>query len=135
MLMRSSPHYAEALALWVLAGSWCCDQEAEQHTGEFPRDVLGGFGITDWREACDLLVRVRLWDARGEDTVRFHDWPHWNGTDAKFNRSREQTRQRKERQRKRDCEQGKHSKDCPPDTCPRKYAKQAASRSASRRVT
>jgi hypothetical protein len=49
----------------------------------------------------------------------------WNGIGGREYRSKEQARLRKQAERERDCRTGKHSKDCPPETCPRKLAKQA----------
>lgn len=122
MLMRGSPYYTDAVALWTLAGSWCCDQEDEWITGRVPIGVLAGFGVKRWQKALDLLVQVGLWDMPDGDAAHFHDWDHWNGPQAKLNRSREKTRKRTADWRLRKCKDGDHDPHCPPDTCPKKRA-------------
>lgn len=131
MSMRSSPFYADALALWVLAGSWCCAQDSERDTGRVPIDVMPGLGVIAWRDALDLLVGSGLWQVPDGDAAEFKDWHLWNGMQAKQNRNRELARVRKEKERKLKCERGEHDRHCPSETCPRKRG----SRSGSRRVT
>lgn len=121
--MRRSPTYSDALALWLLAGSWCCAQDVERFSGKVPLDVLASFGVPGWRDGLDLLVEVGLWEVAVDECAAFHDWDMWNGIDGKEWRSKEQARLRKQAQRIRDCESGKHSKDCPPETCPKKLAR------------
>lgn len=120
MRMRASPYYCDAVALWTLAGSWCCDQEDEQHTGTIPLDVLDSLGVKRWKKALDLLVAVGLWEIPNGDVAQFHDWPHWNGPEARANRSREKGRKRTADWRIRKCERGEHDGHCPPETCPEK---------------
>jgi hypothetical protein len=126
--MRESPHYADAVAMWTLAGSWCCGQEIERNTGVVPIGVLTTLGIACWRCGADTLTDYGLWEYRADGSVAFHDWHIWNGPDAKVNRSREQARIRQENRRIRRCQRGIHDKECPPETCPKKIAKRAASR-------
>jgi hypothetical protein len=121
--LRRSQHYAQAVALWTLSLSWCCDQEQERFTGTIPCDVLNTFGIPDWFDAAELLSHVGLWEPLGDDAYQFHDWGDWNGIDGKEFRSKEQARLRQQAYRKRKCEGGTHTKDCPPETCPKKVAK------------
>jgi len=121
--MRRSPAYGDAVALRTLSGSWCAGQVHESLTGRIPVDVVASFGIPGWSDALDLLVKVGLWEVPDGDAAQFHDWEMWNCLDGKANRSREQTRVRVERYRKRQCDIGQHSKDCPAETCPEKVKK------------
>lgn len=62
----------EALALWVLALSWCCDELTD---GEVPSDmpellIPGGDAL------AERLVSVGLWE-RTADGFRFHDWAEY----------------------------------------------------------
>jgi hypothetical protein len=123
MSMRRSPYYTDAVALWALAGSWCCGQAVEQYDGRVPLDVLPALGVTAWRDALDLLVEAGLWEVPDGDAVLFHDWHVWNGAEAKHNRSNEQARIRTAAWRKRKCERGEHDRHCPSETCPKKAAK------------
>jgi hypothetical protein len=125
MSMRRSPHYADAVALWTLAGSWCCAQDAERDNGRVPIDVLPALGVTAWRDGLDLLVESGLWEIPDGDAATFHDWNVWNGQDAKQNRSRELARLRKQTERQRKCEAGRHDRHCPSETCPKKAARRA----------
>jgi len=137
MTLRRSSHYAEAVALWTLAGSWACGQDVERFTGQAPVDVLASLGVVDWQQALDALVLVGLWDCNGE-AVTFHDWDAWNGTGSREHRSKEQSRKRSHAYRLRQCQAGQHSKDCPatdlsgaPRQCP-KRAKRKPRDTASR---
>lgn len=124
MRMRTSPHYADAVALWVLAGSWCCQQDAERWTGRIPLDVLGQLGVPSWRDGLDLLVETGLWEIPDGESTQFHDWDDWNGIDGREYRSKEQARLRQEIHRRKKCESGDHDRHCPSATCPKKLAKQ-----------
>lgn len=126
MRAAGSPHYASAIALWVLAGSWAAGQLAERHTGRVPLYVLGSFHMPEHEKAVALLLEVGLLERVEEDTVQFHDWATWNGVDAKANREAEANRRSSAAYRLRRCEKGEHGKDCPPKTCPKKQAKTAA---------
>ena len=123
MRAAGSPHFAGAIALWVLAGSWAAAQLTERHTGEVPMYVIGSFPVTDHDHAVALLLEVGLLERLDQDTVRFHDWATWNGVEAKANRAAEASRRTSAAHRLRRCEKGEHSKDCPPEMCPRKRAK------------
>jgi hypothetical protein len=120
--MRESPFYADAVALWTLAGSWCAGQEDARNTGQVPWSVLGTFGIPTWKDAAETLTEYRLFETSQPGVVQFHDWPIWNGPEAEVNRSREQARIRQENRRIRRCQRGIHDKDCPPETCRKKIA-------------
>jgi hypothetical protein len=135
LALRASPHYADAVALWTLAGSWAAGQERERWTGRVPLPVLDVLGIAASRDALDALVDAELWTCDG-DAVTFHEWDRWNGTGGREHRSKEQAAERKRAQRMRDCRNGRHSKDCPttdgngePWECPWR-TRHAASRDA-----
>lgn len=60
-----------AMGVWVLAGSWCMDNETD---GFVPADVLPRWGT---KSDAGRLVSAGFWyvDQReGEDGWRFHDW-------------------------------------------------------------
>lgn len=122
---KGSQQYAQAVALWVLAGSWACSQDQERWTGQVPLDVLETLGVPRAREVAKLLIDVGLWEpVPGERPgVVFHNWAEWNGIDGKEYRSKEQARLRQQAYRLRRCQAGEHTKDCPPETCPKKQAK------------
>ena len=120
-----------AMALWSLAGPWCSAQDANSLTGFVPAHMVAAFGTQNAQEAAQALVDVGLWEVT-EGGYRFHDWGHWNGPEARQNRSKEQTRKRTHATRLRKCEAGTHSKDCPttdldgePWACPRRVARDA----------
>lgn len=121
--------YGQAVGLWTLAMSWCCDQEREQWTGEVGFDVLDALGIPDWLDAMEALVDVGLWERVDDETIRFHDWAHWNGVGGREYRSKEAARVRQAERRRGQCEQGSHDRHCPSETCPEK-ARQAAAKAA-----
>lgn len=137
--LRRSDAYEPALALWLLAGTWAAGDPQATHSGVVPIDVLATLGCPRWPDGLDALVAVGLWESDGE-SVGFHDWQMWNGSDARHNRSAEQTRLRQVRRRMRLCDEGRHSKDCPtvdadgnPWRCPKRAnndARYAASRDA-----
>lgn len=110
-LMQYACHDS-AVALWILAGAWCSGQDGHSTTGFVPDHMLSTFGVSDPQEAAAALVDVGLWEPL-ESGYGFHDWAHWNGPDAKVNRSRAKTRERVHAKRLRDCEAGQHSKNCP----------------------
>jgi hypothetical protein len=83
--------------------------------------VLPALGVTAWRDGLDLLVEAGLWEVPDGDAAVFHKWDRWNGIGNYRERKLEQDAERKRRQRWRDCvEKGKHTKDCPPEICPKK---------------
>lgn len=68
--LESGPAFAEALALWTLAGSWCAQHLTDGHVPSAQLRKLVPFK-TD--RAAQELVRVGLWtDADGG--FRFRDW-------------------------------------------------------------
>lgn len=135
MRLRRSGHFADALAVWLIAGCWAARDPEANVDGRVPIDVLAASGIPGWQDALDALVAVELWTCDGENVV-FHDWSEWNGPNAKHNRSTEQTRLRTIRYRLQKCRDGRHDRHCPrvdadgePWSCP-KREKQAPSAGA-----
>jgi hypothetical protein len=63
-----------ALALWVVAGSWCADQLTDGNVPEAIVDRLG-FGAAE----ADALVSARLWH-RTESGYVFHGWTDYQPT-------------------------------------------------------
>ena len=130
--LRRTARGLEALGLWTVCLSWTCADPKGWHTGRIPLVVVEDHArCDDWQDLLDALVDVGLWTCDGE-LVTFANWSEWNGPDAKHNRSVEQTRRRKVLQRVRDCQAGKHSKDCPtkdvddePWTCPKRAQREA----------
>ena len=128
-----------AIALWTLAGAWCCQQQTNRYTGRVPVHALRQWGDKAALTAsAGLLVDVGLWvpvaDSDGVLAAwEFHDWSDWNGPDARAHRNRTQTAERQRQKRWSDCRTGvKHSKDCPTQTpdgepweCPKRAEKQA----------
>lgn len=113
MRLRRSEHYADAIALWALAGSWCTGDETSKHTGHVPLDVLAGLGVRDWEFAVQALVGVRLWEETDDpEVVAFHDWDFWNGPNAKTKRleaRREADRVRQQRRRSKALSESGHA--------------------------
>jgi hypothetical protein len=106
MKLRRSECFSQAIALWTLAGSWCCAQERERQTGVVPYDVLASLGIPSWQQAMEALILAGLWDLEaGEDeAIRFHEWDHWNvpgAAERRLEEAREKGRERVRRHRER----------------------------------
>ena len=85
----------EAMALWVLALSWCC---AELTDGFVPSDmpellIPGGDAM------ADKLVSVGLWE-RTDDGFRFHDWHEFQPSAASVKQARDAAKDRMQRIRK-----------------------------------
>lgn len=84
--LRRSPYYAQAVAVWALAGSWCSGDEESKRTGVVPLDAIAGFMVPDWELAVKALVEVGLFDEADDETAVFHDWDFWSGPDARAKR-------------------------------------------------
>jgi len=68
-----------AMGVWVLAGSWCMDNETDGFT---PDDVLTRWGT---RADAGKLVAAGLWfmdEQNGERGWRFHDWAEFQPSAA-----------------------------------------------------
>lgn len=60
----------EAMALWVLALSWSCDELTDGFVpSDMPEILMPGLGVA----MATKLVEVRLWE-ESEGGYRFHDW-------------------------------------------------------------
>lgn len=68
--LESGKYFAEAVALWTLAGSWCASQLTD---GRVPAHQLRRLAPFKTREAAAELVRVGLWVER-EEGYEFRDW-------------------------------------------------------------
>lgn len=69
-----------ALGLWVLAGSWCMDND---YDGFVPAEIIKVWGCTN-RDA-ERLVEAGLWKVathKGEEGWRFHDWTRFQPSAA-----------------------------------------------------
>ena len=69
-----------ALGLWVLAGSWCMDND---YDGFVPADIIKVWGCT--KVDAERLVTAGLWKVathKGEEGWRFHDWSRFQPSAA-----------------------------------------------------
>jgi len=69
-----------ALGLWVLAGSYCMDNDTDGFVAE---DIIKVWGGT--KADAARLVEAGLWQTarhHGEDGWRFHDWTHFQPSAA-----------------------------------------------------
>lgn len=91
-----------AMALWVVAGSWCSDHLTDGFVPDYMADRLMSGG----REMADQLVEAGLWvpDAsEGDEGWRFHEWNDRNPTAEQVEAERAGARERMRRVRsKRD---------------------------------
>ena len=71
--LEAGKHFAEAVALWCIAGSWCASQLTD---GGVPMAQLRRLVPFDARKAAGELVRVRLWE-EVEDGYRFRSWDEY----------------------------------------------------------
>lgn len=89
--LRAGRHYGDALALWLLAGTWC----AKHLTGGIlPKIHLKSAGFTP--KIARELVRVGLWEEAGEN-YRFHKWSERQPTREQVEHRRKKTRERVDR--------------------------------------
>ena len=71
--LEAGKRFAEAVALWCIAGSWCASQLTD---GSVPATQLRRLVPFDARKAAAELVRVRLWEEDG-DGYRFRSWDEY----------------------------------------------------------
>jgi hypothetical protein len=95
---KLGPDHSDALALWVVAGSWSADQLTD---GWVPEYVAARLDI-HYAERAKALVRVGLWVAAerdGEPGWLFHGWsePGRNPTSEQVKAEREATAERQRR--------------------------------------
>ena len=82
-----------AMGLWVLAGSWCSDQE----TDGFIPDYMVRRIDPDGFDLGSLLVRANLWERAendGDEGFQFRDWAEYQPTRADKEAEREAARER-----------------------------------------
>lgn len=96
----------EAIALWVLAGSWCSRYSTQ---GVTPTSRVTRLGFVT-RDAADLLVKVGLWVTH-EDGYQFHDWRKYQPSNSAESRRKAVSRasSKKHRDRLRDASPEKAS--------------------------
>ncbi len=100
--LRRSDYYAQAVAVWCLAGSWCSGDDAAKHTGAIDFDVIAALGVRDWELGVKALIDVRLFEETADpEVVAFHDWGYWNGPGAKTKRLEQRLEADRVRQQKR----------------------------------
>lgn len=78
----------DAIALWVRAGAWSCQQLTD---GFIPKVALGMFGVAV--EVTQELVDAGYWSADG-DGWRFHDWEEFQESSDVVKSRRERARER-----------------------------------------
>lgn len=79
---------APALALWVRAGSWSCQQLTDGFIPEPALTMLGGA-----KKSADELVRVGYWDATDGGWL-FHDWADYQEASEVVKKRRADARER-----------------------------------------
>jgi hypothetical protein len=91
--LRSGSCYSDAIALWLLAGSWSSRYLTD---GVVPESQVRRFGLK--RPAAAELVRVRLW-YEIDDGYAFHEWAEHQPTrdDVRTRRKSATDRQRRHR--------------------------------------
>lgn len=102
----------EAMALWVVAGSWSADQLTDGFVPDYivARLMPGGLDMADRLVACDLWAPDQV---DGDDGWRFNDWGDYQPTRDDVESKRAAARQRMRRVRaKRDT----RSSDVPDNT-------------------
>lgn len=98
MALEEGEYFAEAIALWTLAGAWCARHLTDGHV---PRNALRRvtpFGATAAEAAAAELVRVGLWE-EVTDGWRYKDWHDYQPTRNDVRQQREKTRERVRRHR------------------------------------
>lgn len=100
--LEAGKHFAEAVALWCIAGSWCASQLTD---GSVPTTQLRRLVPFDARKAAAELVRVRLWDETDDGYV-FRSWaeyqPSRDDVEAKRNAATERVRAYRAKRNTRD---------------------------------
>lgn len=83
----------DAVALWVMAGSWCASYMTD---GLLPFQMLAF--VRGTKTAAEELVDAGLWDTTPGGWL-FHDWDHYQQTKAEVEDRRERDRVKKRRER------------------------------------
>lgn len=90
----------DAMALWVMAGSWAADQLSD---GFVPDYVVLRMFPAQGEKWAERLVEVGLWETAkhdGDDGWAFHQWDDHQPTRSEVESKREAERERKRRQRR-----------------------------------
>lgn len=90
----------DAMALWVMAGSWCADQLTD---GFIPAYMVHRLSVNG-AEHARRLVEVGLWEPAevgGRSGYRFHDWDDMQPSRQAIREVREASRQRVQAYRER----------------------------------
>lgn len=95
MALEEGDHFAEAVALWSLAGAWCARHLTD---GNVPRNALRRVTPFDAAPAAAELVRVGLWE-EVTDGWRYKDWDEYQPLRKEVRERRENTRERVRRHR------------------------------------
>lgn len=95
--LEQGKHFAEAIALWTISGSWCAAHLTDGWIPSAQFRRLVPFQVT---KAAAELVRVGLW-IESEGGYRFRDWNHYQPTKDEVESRREGSaaRTRKSRQK------------------------------------
>lgn len=88
--------HSEALALWVLAGSWCADQLTD---GVVTLDRCKKLVPYSPAKAISALVSVRFWKEIRPNVFQFHSWDDRNPARAEVERRRAEDAERKRKRR------------------------------------
>jgi hypothetical protein len=88
--LEDGPCFAEAVALWTLAGSWSAKHLTD---GNVPCNALRRLVPFCYKAAAAELVRVGLWESHSGGW-RFRDWTEYQPTKDKVKQAREKTRER-----------------------------------------
>ena len=90
---RKAARAGEALALWVVAGSWCMDHL----TDGFVPDYMASRLMVNGASHAEALVASGLWveaERGGEKGWEFHDWPVHQPTREAIEEDRRKARER-----------------------------------------
>lgn len=96
---KKTARAGEAIALWVVAGSWCADQL----TDGFVPDYIAARLLPNGCEMADQLVKAGLWsedEHDGDEGWRFNDWTDYQPTRDDVVSQREREREKKRSQRR-----------------------------------
>lgn len=90
----------DAMALWVIAGSWCAAQLTD---GWLPQDMARVLS-SNWKKQADRLVAAGLWEPAERDGHPgwvFHDWEVYQPTRAQVLADRKAAAERQQRAREK----------------------------------
>lgn len=85
--LESGPCFAEAIALWTLAGSWCAQHLTDGFVPEAQIRKLVPFRSDKVRRTIQELIRNGLWEA-AEGGFNFRDWEHYQPTKSEVEKKR-----------------------------------------------